>query len=195
MKATHRVQSIRGTIERGFAALKKWFILFGGNSTSIKTKEMELDLAAALENLRKRFKANLMEGIPARPPYPPDAHIITKPTDAQLKIPRQIDFKSDHFPRRLLDLNDFLRAVVPQHLVGVLGVGGDAVYSSRIMARAKNMRAGGHVLQLRVQKSGMSDWWICASVGASMRITTYNCYLLVRENVGLVKQACDCLNG
>ena len=71
---------------------------------------------------------------------------------------------------------------MPQHLVGALGVGGDAVYSSRIMARAKNMRAGGHVLQLRVQKSGMSDWWICASVGASMRITTYNCYLLVREN-------------
>ena len=116
MKAAHRVQSIRGIIERGFAALKKWFILFGGNSTSIKTKEMELDLAAALENLWKRFKANLVEGIPARAPHPMDAHIITKPTDAQLKIPRQIDFKSDHFPRHLLDSYDFLRAVVPQHL-------------------------------------------------------------------------------
>lgn len=158
MKAAHRVQSIRGIIERGFAALKKWFILFGSDPTSIKTKKMELDLAAALENLRKRFKANLMGGIPARPPYPPDAHIITKPTDAQLKIPRQIDFKSDHFPRHLLDSYDFLRAVVPQHLVGVLGVGGDAVYSSKIMARAKNMRAGGHVLQLRAQRDGMSDW-------------------------------------
>ena len=158
MKAAHRVQSIRDIIERGFAALKKWFILFGSDSTSIKTKEMELDLAAALENLWKRFKANLVEGIPARAPHPMDAHIITKPTDAQLKIPRQIDFKSDHFPRRLLDFNDFLRAVVPQHLVGVLGVGGDAVYSSKIMVCAKNLRAGGHVLQLRAQRDGISDW-------------------------------------
>ena len=74
LSATHLVQSYRGLIERMFARLKKWEILSGGSVNSIATKEKELDCAMALQNLIERVRLDIVDGIPARAPFAPNAH-------------------------------------------------------------------------------------------------------------------------
>ena len=91
MKKSHVVQSHRGLIERMFARLKKWGILSGGSVDSVDTLELELDAAMALQNLNDMDRLGLFHLIPARPPFAPSSHIITRDLAPNLKIPKGVN--------------------------------------------------------------------------------------------------------
>jgi hypothetical protein len=98
IKKSHVVQSHRGLIERMFACLKKWDILFGGHVDSINTSEMELDCAMALQNLLEMERLKLLDLIPARPRFAPDSHITTPKTDPSMQYPAAVKLESPKVP-------------------------------------------------------------------------------------------------
>ncbi len=195
LKATHRVQTHRGMIERQFAILKNWHGLFGGKCESIDTLEMELDSAMALDNLNLRHRLELTAGIPKRAPFAPNSHIITPDRDVDLHIPKSIALESPKFPAHLKHFHTALTSLVPHMSRAIQNDGKDALFSNRIVKRADNLLKGGNVLHIGVQDAGAGHWWVRVSAGASMKSTVYNCWVDLLENVGVVGQAGQCKNG
>jgi hypothetical protein len=106
LNKTHVVQSHRGLIERMFARLKKWEVLFDGVINAADTWEMELDCAMALQNLLEMERLDLLNLIPARPPIAPGSHIITPDLAPSMKWPKPLDWNHANMP---LHLKEFYR--------------------------------------------------------------------------------------
>ncbi len=100
-------------IERRFPPLKQWEGLFGGQCESIATLEKELDVAMSFENLALRVRLGLLDGIPAKAPHLPDAHIITRDDPVSLRIPRVMSLADKDFPAHLHNFHSALTSLVP----------------------------------------------------------------------------------
>ena len=195
MKDSHKVQSIRGTIERMFAHLKKFDILHGGSVDSIVNKEMELDIAMCLHNLTLRVRLNLLESISARPSYVPGAHIFTsnlQPKDPTPKAVKETDAK---FPKHVKDFIEGLSSIGPTLKNIVLGVNQFDYFTERTMKRGENLFLGGNVVQIAVEKEDLDVWRIRFNVGASRKYVTYKCYARLNKDSGVLASICECKAG
>jgi hypothetical protein len=195
LKATHVVQSHRGLVERMFALLKNWGILTGGSVDKIRLREQELDIAMALHNLALRVRLGLLESIPKRARFAPDAHIITPELPPNLKIPKSVKVSDAKFPQHVRRFSDALSSIVPKLKKIVNKAEGFDIFTPRALQRAKNLWVAGNVLQIRVQECALGVWRVCFVVGASMKFQRYNCYADLSSNDGVVRQVCECKNG
>ena len=189
------VQSHRGLIERMFARLKKWGILSGGTVDSVDTLELELDAAMALQNLNDMDRLGLLDSIPARPPFAPSSHIITRDLEPNLKIPKGVNVGDRGFPQHLVQFNEALRAITPNLLKIVNCDGQFNIFSPRVLKRGENLLLGGNVLQVRAELEGLAVWRVCFRVGASMKLPIYCCYARLRADEGVLASCCECKNG
>lgn len=189
------VQSHRGLIERMFARLKKWEVLFDGLVNSADTWEMELDCAMALQNLLEMERLNLLDMIPARPHFAPGSHIITPNLAPSMKWPKPLSWNHVKMPVHLKDFYRDMSTIAPKLRTIVLQLPGGVKFSPSVMKRGEAKFLGGNVLQVQVQKTPADQWWVRFSVGASMKAPTYKCYCILDANTGLIDQICECKNG
>lgn len=198
MKATHKVQSHRGLIERMFAALKKWQILQGGSVDFPETLEKELDVALALHNINLLDKAERMELIPGRAKYAPDAHIITRDLEPSLKIPKPMTLDNAKFPAHWKTFKSAMTSILPE-LGRILKREGEGAkenpFSKRKSKRGHNLFSGGYVSSLQCEALPNDVWRLKASVHASMKQATYECYFEMQKGDVLIRQACMCKSG
>jgi hypothetical protein len=195
LKATHKVQSYRGLIERMFARLKKWEVLFGALVESIDTKEMELDCAMALQNLIELFRLKLQDSIPARAPFSANAHIITRNLDPILKIPPVVALDSAKMPPHVVAFHGAMSTMYPTIRKKALGLPGAVIFPPRLLKRGENLFKSGNVVQFMVQDEGLGVWRIRFSVAASMKFPVYKCYAILNAEHGVQKSFCECKNG
>jgi hypothetical protein len=188
LKKSHKVQSHRGLIERMFARLKKWQVLFGNLVDSIDTKEKELDCAMALQNLIELDRMELLDMIPARPLFAPGCHIITPDLEPSMKFPAGVKLASDKVPPHLRAFHTAMSSIA-------LRIGSENVFSERVVKRGDAKFLGGNVLQFQVQQQLLDQWWVRASVGASMKAPVYKCYFVLDRNKGVTASCCECKNG
>ncbi len=175
--------------------MKKWEILSGGSVDSINTKEKELDCAMALQNLIERHRLNIVDDIPARAPYAPNAHIITPDLEPSMKIPKSVPLNSKKMPKHVLKFNGALTRIVPKLEQVLVKKGDDSLFQPRLLKRTENLFLGGNVLQFMVQEEALGIWRVRISVGASMKTPVYKCYARLDANEGVVDQICECKNG
>lgn len=195
LKATHKVQSHRGLIERMFARLKKWQILQNGNVDSILIREKELDAAMALLNLNERDRQGLMDSIPERAPCPPDAHIITKDLEPKLNIPTGITERDVRFPSHWKPFLSWAPSLLPELRLVLKGEGREAVFSARVRKRGENLFRGGNVAQFQLQNLPNDVYRINGWTHASMKAACYGWFVDLQQGDVLVHSACMCKNG
>lgn len=195
LRASHRVQSHRGLIERMFARLKKWAVLSGGGIDSIDRKEMELDCAMALQNLIELARLGQLGTIPARGKFSVNAHIITRDLEPKMSIPKSLPLDSEKMPGQVVQFHSALASIYPAIKKQVLSVKGSVIFTPRLMKRGENLFLGGNVLQFMVQDEGLDVWRVRISVAASMKFPTYKCFVLLSRDAGLKDQVCECKNG
>ena len=195
LKKTHVVQSHRGLIERMFARLKKWDVLFDGNVDSIETMEMELDSAMALQNLLEMDRLDLLGLIPERARFAPGSHIITPDLEPKMKIPKSVVIGSPKVPQHIRDFHGAMAQIAPKLKQIILRLPNVNVCTPRVSVRGEGKFLGGNVLQVMVEPRELEQWWVRFSVGASMKTPTYRCYAILNANVGLADQVCECKNG
>jgi hypothetical protein len=51
------------------------------------------------------------------------------------------------------------------------------------------------VLQVTVQDEGDGLYTVRFNVGVSMKSPVYKCYIQLKKDEGLIRQACECKNG
>lgn len=194
MKKTHKVQSHRGVIERGFPKLKKWEILQGGTIESIDTFELELDSCMALQNLIERHRLGLMAGIPARAPCVANAHIITKDVEPNMSIPKSITQDNKKFPAHWKEVMRLMTSVMPD-IKRILKGGSDIdIFSKRVLKRGKNLHSGGHCVQISSQVLENDVIRYGAWTYASMKPPCYQTFFDVQKGVGVIRSVCTCKN-
>jgi hypothetical protein len=140
LKATHKVQSYRGLIERMFARLKKWEVLFCALVESVDTKELELDCAMALQNLIELFRLKQQESIPARVPFSKGAHIITPDLDPQLKIPPTVALNSPKVPPHIVKFHSDMSTMFPAIRRKAFALPGHVLFPPRLLKRGRKCR-------------------------------------------------------
>lgn len=195
LKKSHKVQSHRGLIERMFARLKKWQVLFGNLVDSIDTKEKELDCAMALQNLIELDRMELLNMIPGRPPFAPGSHIITPDLQPSMKFPAAVSLASDKVPQHVRAFHAAMSSIAPMLKAQVLRIGSGNIFSERVVKRGDAKFLGGNVLQFQLQQQPLDQWWVRASVGASMKTPVYKCYFVLDANKGVTESCCECKNG
>ena len=181
-----------------FAALKKWQILQGGSVDFPETLEKELDVALALHNINLLDKAGRMASIHVRAKYAPDAHIITRDLEPSLKIPKPMTLSNAKFPPHWKAFKSTMTSVVPA-LGSLLKQEGEGAqnnpFSKRKSKRGHNLFSGGYVSRLQCQALQNDVWRVKASVHASMKQATYECYFELQKGEVLIRQACMCKSG
>lgn len=195
MNKTHLVQSHRGLIERMFARLKKWEVLFDGVINAADTWEMEVDCAMALQNLLEMERLNILDMIPARPQFAPGSHIITPDLAPSMKWPKPVAWNNANMPSHLKDFHREMSTMAPLLRKIVLQTPDWVKFSPTVVKRGEAKFLGRNVLQVQVKKTPVGQWWVRLSVGASMKAPTYKCYCILDSNKGLVDQICECKNG
>lgn len=195
LKKSHKVQSHRGLIERMFARLKKWQILFGNQVDSIDRKEKELDCAMALQNLIELDRMDLLGMIPARPSFAPGCHIITPDLEPSMKFPAAVSLTSDKVPQHVRAFDTAMSSIAPLLKNLVQRIGSGSIFSERVVKRGDAKFLGGNVLQFQLQQRPLDQWWVRASVGASMKTPVYKCYFILDANKGVAGACCECKNG
>lgn len=195
MNKTHLVQSHRGLIERMFARLKKWEVLFDGVINAADTWEMEVDCAMALQNLLEMERLNILDMIPARPQFAPGSHIITPDLAPSMKWPKPVAWNNANMPSHLKDFHREMSTMAPLLRKIVLQTPDWVKFSPTVVKRGEAKFLGRNVLQVQVKKTPVGQWWVRFSVGASMKAPTYKCYCVLDSNTGLVDQICECKNG
>lgn len=189
------VQTYRGLIERIFARLKKWEVLFDALVDAIDIKEMEVDCAMALQNLIELRRLKLMGTIPARAPFSANAHIITNDLAPSLKIPATLALDSPKMPAHIVNFATAMSTLFPILRKKALALPGSVIFPPRILKRGENLFLGGNVLQFMVEDQGLGVWRVRMSVAASMKFPVYKCYALLSAAQGVEKQICECKNG
>lgn len=195
MKATHKVQSHRGVIERMFAHLKKWQILQNGTIEEIEKLEKVMDVAMALHNLNLRDRDGLMEGIPAQKPRSIRGHIITKDGEPDFKIPQAMSANNTKFPSQWQTFKERMTVITPGLDLVLKKEGNDAIFSVRVIQRGKNLFQGGNVAQIQCQMRPQDVIRVKAVVHASMKSASYECFFELQKGDILIRQACMCKSG
>lgn len=178
-----------------FARLKKWEILLGGNIESIGRFEMELDSAMALQNLLERERLDIMDGIPDRNPCPPDAHIITRDLDPDLKIPKAMTLENAKFPKHWKTFIDQMSSIMPDIAKILAGDKTIGIFSTRVQKRGQNLFEGGNVVQISCEILENDVLRVQGRVYASMKAPCYECFMDLQKGDGVLHSACTCKNG
>lgn len=195
MKSSHKVQSCRSVVERMFASLKKWEVLFGSDVDSIEKLEKELDCAMALHNLIILQREDMMHMIPARAKFSKNAHIITPSLEPSMKFPPKLALESPKVPVHVKEFHVALAQLSPMIVKLLEATGRDQIFTGRVAKRGLNLWEAGNVLQIMVERHELDNWWIRFSVGASIKFPTYKCYCVLNHISGLVKFICECKGG
>jgi len=178
-----------------FAFLKMFQILQGGHCDSIVTKEMELDVAMALQNLLTRERFDIMDGIPARAPFAPHAHIITRTEENVVKLPTKKDLADKGIPLHLKEFRRDITSHAGEILKALSSGGADQMFSTRNEKRGDNLFNGGNVLQVGAHCVGEREWVVRFNVGAHMKAFSYNCYLKMTVGSNIFASTCECVGG
>jgi len=178
-----------------FARLKKWLVLSGGNIESFELKEIELDIAMALQNLLERERLGLMQSIPPKPKLAPGSHIITRDLEPQLKIPKAVNIADKSFPSHLHRFHGALTSIAPSLNRNIQPNNVDNSFGPRLVKRGENLFNGGNVLQIRVPPEDNDVWRVKFKVAASMKATVYETWIELQKGVGVVQQICMCKAG
>jgi hypothetical protein len=195
LKKTHKVQSHRGMVERIIRRVKEFGSVQGMKIESIEKFETLLDNVCAQHNLKEMMRQGLGHLIPKVAPCAPEAHIFTVDLEPSLKIPREVSLNSPKMPLHLKQFHEELKSVVPQLQKILAGVSHKACFSTRVLARGRNLFEGANVLQVTVQDEGDGLYTLRFNVGASMKSPVYKCYVQLKKDLGLIRQACECKNG
>jgi hypothetical protein len=195
LKKTHKVQSHRGMVERIIRRVKEFASVQGVKIESIEMFEILLDNVCAQHNLKEMMRQGLVHLIPKAAPHAPDAHIFTLDLEPSLKIPRETRQDAPKVPLHLRKFHEELRSIVPRLKPVLAGAGPDACFSTRVLARGRNLFEGANVLQVTVQDEGDGLYTVRFNVGASMKSPVYKCYIQLKKDEGLIRQACECKNG
>jgi hypothetical protein len=195
LKASHKVQSHRGLIERLFARLKKWLVLQGGNVESIERREQEMDVAVALTNLNERVRQGLLGMIPGKAPCPPDAHIITRDLEPAVNIPDSMTAQNQKFPAHWKAFLAQMPSIVPGLSKVLKGEGEEAMFSTRVLKRGHNLFSGGFVAQFQLQILKHDVLRIQGATHASMRQACYTWFADLQQGRLLLQSACMCKSG
>jgi hypothetical protein len=154
LKKTHKVQSHRGLVERIIRRVKEFSSVQGMVIESIEKFEMLLDNVCAQHNLKELSRQQLLGLIPKVAPHAPDAHIFTMDLEPSLKIPREVALNSGRVPLHLKQFHEELKSIVPQLQMILAGAGREACFTTRVLARGRNLFEGANVLQVAVQDEG-----------------------------------------
>lgn len=182
-------------MERIIRKLKEFDCVQGAVIESIAKLEMELDNVCAQHNLKTLFRQGRASIIPKKAQAAPDAHIFTPDLEPSLQIPPILGLGSPKVPQFVRKFHEELRSMVPELQKILKGQGKDFCFSSRVLARGKNLQEGCNVLQVQVQDEGDGLYTVRFSVGASFKSPVYKSYVQVKKNLGPMQQACECKNG
>jgi hypothetical protein len=178
-----------------FALLKRFEILEGGQIDDIETLEMEMDSAMALHNLSERFRQGLMDGIPDRAPCPPDAHIITRDNEPNMKIGNPITQENTKFPSHWKKVMSDMTSVLPD-IDKILNADENlSIFSQRVLKRGSNLYLGGNVAQISSKAMENDVFRFQARVYASMKAVCYTTFADLQKGEGVLCSVCDCKNG
>ncbi len=195
LKASHVVQSHRGLIERMFARLKKWEIMFDASVEAIDRKEIELDCVMALQNLIELCCMERLDTIPKRAPFSADAHIMTPNLEPKFRILPGLALNSPKMPQHVVAFHGAMTTIYPTIRKQARGLSGHIIFPPRILKRGENLFKGGNVVQFMLHDEGLGRWRIRFSVAASMKFPVYKCYAILSADSGVERQICECKNG
>ena len=170
-------------------------MLFGALVESIDFKEMEVDCAAALQNLIELVRLEQIDTIPDKAPFSANAHIITRDLEPKLSIPKELRLDSPKMPQHVVGFHQAMTTMYPMIRKKALALPGNVIFPPRILKRGENLFKGGNVLQLMVQDLGHGEWCIRFCVAASMKFPMYKCFAVLSADHGINKQICECKNG
>jgi hypothetical protein len=177
-----------------FARLKKWQILIGGDIESIDSFEKEMDSAMALQNLIEMERLGRMGSIPDRAPRPPNAHIITRDLEPDMKIPVPVTPENAKFPSHWKTFIDRMSGVVPDLRKILAGDETLKIFSERVLKRGHNLFSGGNVAQISCKMLENDVVRVQGRVYASMKSPCYTTFADLQKGDGVLQSACDCKN-
>ncbi len=168
--ASHKVQSVRATVEQTIGDLKKWKVMCSNKLKTAEAFESIFDCVAALHNFRVLCKADKNFDIPARRAVVTDEHIfkpIIQEKEVDLKIPKDqpnLEVAKYHHIR---DFTRFLSSAAPAIKKALERGGQEVDFTPTVLERGKNLHNGAYVLQLQVHPEPLDVWTLKYIVGAS----------------------------
>lgn len=196
--ASHRVQSVRATVEQTIADLKLFKVMEGNKVGAAENFERVLDCVIGLHNLSVLLKHNPRFAIPARRAAVLGDHVF-KPSvpqkDVDLKIPADEPNLSEPKFVHIRKFKKFLPSA-NKAILKALELGGEeSVFFPTVRKRGQNLYNGAYVLQLRVQEEMMDSWTVKYLVGASYSYETHVGYFQMSRENAVINSICDCYSG
>lgn len=178
-----------------FALGKRFENCEGGLIDGIETLEKEMDVLMALHNLSERFRQGLMDGIPDRSPCPPDAHIITRDDEPNMKVLGSVTAENAKFPLHWKQFMSGMTSVLPDIERILKGDENLQIFSQRVLKRGSNLYLGGNVAQISCKLMENDVFRVQARVYASMKAVCYTIFTDLQRGEGVLRAVCDCKNG
>lgn len=167
----------------------------GGLIDNIVILEKEMDVVMALHNLSERCRQGLMDGIPDRSPCPPDAHIITRNDEPNMKVSGSITMENAKFPSHWKQFMSGMMFVLPDIEKILRADENLSIFSPRVLKRGSNLYLGGNVAQISCKLMENDVFRVQSHVYASMKAVCYTVFADLQKGKGVLRAVCDCKNG
>lgn len=189
------MQSARTFVEHSFSDLKKFHVLDGNKINSARTFAQLLDCCMGLHNFILEVKRDPRYQIPRRNRTIEAEHVFTTASEKNLKIPDPPRTNVINRASHVEEFKNYLK-LRRNDLAVAIGEGeGRSIFFPHVNYRGENLYDGAYVLQLRLQKGVVDDWYVRFVVGASYSYERHEGYFHLTRGMIVEASICDCFAG